>query len=256
MTKPLPVHGADLSHNNESVNLQVAQEAGLQWVYHKATQGRMFVDDMYESRRGDASFLELPFGAYHFSEATSSAREQMAHFMEIANPKAGDMRPMLDVEDSGGSFFSKMSLGARTAWVEEAVTFIEDEVGMKPFIYTPFDLGDTFGCPLWVARYSNENAAPNVPTPWVTYTIRQFSNGEFGVPKVFPGLKKVDLNCWRTDTSPERMLALNRLVGDSRGQHVDRAIAHLNHALKNAKDDKRVRRLKKAIKILNKIQPS
>lgn len=193
--KPLPVHGADISHHQASVDLARAQKAGLDWVFHKCTQGKSFVDAKYASRRDASRKIHLPFGAYHFA-TTSDPVQQANHFLKVAGIKPGDLRPMLDLENSPGSNFAAMSTAARTAWVKKFVDVIFKALGVKPFIYTPFDLNDHFDCPLWVARYSNSNAAPHVPRPWNTYTVRQFSNGQFGVPNSFPGLGHVDLNCF------------------------------------------------------------
>lgn len=205
MTKPLPVHGADISHHQGTVDLAKARAAGLQWIYHKATQGKGYVDDRYVERRDIARKLGLPFGAYHFAETTSTPEAQAAHFLKVAGIHPGDMRPMLDLENTTGSSFSGMNLAARTAWVGRFVTVIKKATGVEPFIYTPFDLTSAFNCPLWVARYNPDNAEPRTPKPWKTYTIRQFTNGVVGVPNSFPGLGRVDLNTWNGD--PKQLLA-------------------------------------------------
>lgn len=205
-TKPLPVHGADISHHQKTVDLKKAKAAGLDWLTHKATQGVHFTDPRYAERRDLARKLGLPFSAYHFAQTNTTPERQAAHFLEVAGIKPGDKRPMLDLEDDKrvGSFFSKMSVAARTEWVRRFVDVVKKELGVAPFIYTPFDLANHFDCPLWVARYSNKNEPPKVPKPWSTYTIRQFSNGDYGVPNSFPGLGHVDLNCWNGD--PAKML--------------------------------------------------
>lgn len=42
--KPLPVHGADVSHHQPTLDLKLAKAKGLQFLYHKATEGDSFVD--------------------------------------------------------------------------------------------------------------------------------------------------------------------------------------------------------------------
>lgn len=204
-----PVHGADISHHQASVDLAKAKAAGLGFLFHKCTQGQGYVDPRYAVRRGIARELGLPFGAYHFAE-TGDPVSQARRFLKVAALRPGDMRPMLDLEDTTGSSFSRMSVKARTQWVGDFVAEVKHELGVLPFIYTPFDLSDHFGCPLWVARYNNANKPPHVPKPWRTYTVWQFSNGVFGNPRSFTGLGHVDLNTWNGEP-PTRMLRAFRL---------------------------------------------
>lgn len=203
--RPLPVHGADISHHQAKVDLEAAKSAGLDWVCLKSTQGKTFIDNTYVARRDKARKINLLTSAYHFAENSSTPEAQVTHFLNTAGIKAGDMRPMLDVEDyeQGRSFFSRMTLNERTDFVGRFVARIKSELGVLPFIYTQLDLSEHFNCPLWVARYNPLNMPPKVPAPWKTYTIRQFSNGAVGVPSSFPGLGHVDLNCWNGD--PDRL---------------------------------------------------
>lgn len=216
--KPLPVHGADTSHHNPFTNAQMKQamDAGLDWISLKATQGQKFIDNKYVGRRDHARKIGLPCMAYHFAE-TSDPVSQAKHFLKVAGIKPGDMRPMLDLEDyaQGKSFFSKMTIAARTKWVGAFVAVIEKELGVKPFIYTPFALNDDFGCPLWVARYNPRNELPHIPKPWKAWTIRQFTNGQVGVPNSFVGLGHVDLNCW--DGAPKTRLKTYTIKGRHEG---------------------------------------
>src|SRR5690349_10737349 len=49
--KDLVVHGADLSHHNADPALIKARDAGLKFVYHKATEGTTVRDPKYPARR-------------------------------------------------------------------------------------------------------------------------------------------------------------------------------------------------------------
>lgn len=196
MSKALPVHIADLSHHNASVDLGRAKKAGLLGLYHKATQGKGYVDPKYAARRASAKQYSLPFGGYGFAETTSAAVIQARHFIAKASPKPGDLRPVLDLEDypDGRSFFSRMSLKDRTAWVGNWVDVVVELAGVHPLIYTTMDLADRFDCRLWVPRYNDDNRAPKIPKPFHDYTLWQFTDGQDGNPDSYPGLGHCDLN--------------------------------------------------------------
>lgn len=188
------IHGADLSHwQSGTLNFAAAKKAGLRFLYHKATEGTGYTDPNYARRRTQARGAGVPFGAYHFAKTSGSPETQASHFLKVAAPRKGDMRPMLDFEDPA---LGRWSVARKSDFVRRFVAVIERETGVKPFIYIPgtWALNSTFDCPLWVPRYSNSNAAPRIPRPWKTYTVWQFSNGVYGNPKSIAGLGHVDLN--------------------------------------------------------------
>ena len=106
---------------------------------------------------------------------------------------------MLDLESLEG-----MSLAEVTRWTGRWVDTVTRDLrrrGLvgKPIIYTPFDLGNGFGCLLWVARYSDDFRAPTIPKPWQRATIWQHSNGRYGPVKHVPGFGPVDVNAVHPD---------------------------------------------------------
>lgn len=193
MTTPYPVHIIDWSHYQEKLALkpQVLKAAGCKALVHKATEGTSMQDSQYSRRRREAAEGALPFGAYHFATASSPADAQARYFLSFAKIQTGDVRPMLDLEDGA---FSTWTVKRLSDWVATWTSIVEKEVGVKPFIYTHFNLDARFkDYPLWTSRYSNSNAAPAIPSPWKSYTVHQFSNGVYGVPNSFQGFHS-DLN--------------------------------------------------------------
>ncbi|HEU5032697.1 MAG TPA: glycoside hydrolase family 25 protein [Spirillospora sp.] len=180
----------DLSHWNAGpVGWKAMLHAGVKAVYHKATEGAGYVDPKFVGRRRGAREAGMPFGAYHFARpAASSGTAQARHFLRVAGVRPGDPRPMLDLEDRGGKNAAQL-----TAWVSEFVAEVRRQLGCPPFLYTRFNLTHTLDCPLWVARYSNSNAAPKVPSPWKVWTGWQFSNGQYGRPNYVAGAGHADL---------------------------------------------------------------
>lgn len=189
---PWPIDGIDLSHHNQGrIDWALAKAGGVKFVYHKCTQHTAFRDSMYASRRAEVKAQRIPFGAYHYAQPDkSSGLVQARFFLAVAKPVKGELPPMLDLEESGG-----LSMARLTDWADEFADEVERQTGERPELYTKFDLTRHIGCRLWAARYSNKNDAPHVPGVWRQWSIHQFSNGEFGVPRGCPGIAfPVDLN--------------------------------------------------------------
>ena len=189
------IDGVDLSHwQDGALDFSKAKRAGVKFIVHKATEGTSFEDKLYAERRHQAAAAGLVWGGYHFARPEmSSGAKQAQFFLSRMKPVSGDLRPVLDLEKTGD--LPPKMLGA---WAKDFADEVSARVGVKPIIYTPFDLTERLG-PLWVARYSNANRRPNIPKPWKSYAIWQFSNGTFGNPKVVPGIGHCDLNTLARD---------------------------------------------------------
>jgi GH25 family lysozyme M1 (1,4-beta-N-acetylmuramidase) len=199
MTEPLRVDGVDISHHQSGqLDLAGAKRRGLKWLYHKATEGTSLRDSNYPRRREEARKAGLPFGAYHFARADKGdARAEARFFLDYAKPKPGDLRPALDLETTEG-----LTLGELRIWAAGFIAECVKLTGVKPLVYTPYDLGAADdGCVIWRPRYNNTNTPPVLP-----WDIWQFSNGVYGVPNQLAGIGKVDLNVMRKGLSLQAML--------------------------------------------------
>jgi len=170
------VPGIDVSHFNGSVDWARVAGAGYKFVYAKATEGDTLDDAPYAAYRAGAGASELRFGAYHFARpqgATTGAIEVDAvaeadHYLDVAQPRPGDLLPVLDLEVTGGLSQSPLSIWTLT-WLHE----VEARLHVKPIIYTSPHFWETalannsaFAASgyrfLWVAHYTTA-PAPNVP---------------------------------------------------------------------------------------------
>jgi hypothetical protein len=109
------------------------------------------------------------------------------------------MLPMLDLESAEG-----LSMAELTTWTGTWVRTVTQQLAAagavgRPIIYTRFNLGNGFGCLLWVARYSDDFRAPIIPRPWKRAVIWQHSDGRFGPVKSVPGFGAVDANAMHPD---------------------------------------------------------
>ncbi len=188
MTTARTVHGADVSHHQGTLDLPAAKKAGLQFLWHKATEGNTLKDAEYAGRRAAAAKAGVPFGAYHFARPdVGDAAVEATFFVKTAQPKPGDLLPALDLETTEGLTLTQLKVWARTF-----AETVERLTGFDTALYCPWDLG--LGLVRWVPRYNRDNRLPAVP-----WDIWQFSGGaEFpGTPSTFPGLGAVDLNTFR-----------------------------------------------------------
>lgn len=189
------IDGVDLSHFQGGINIDwaAAKKAGVRFVYHKATEGTQWIDKSYEHRRAEAADNGVVFGAYHFARPTrDNAVEEAKHFMAFANPVPGNMLPALDLEVND----AHLTEDELTRWVADFFEVVFEHTGVhKGVLYTHFNtVSRPTGVYLWASRYSDSNRNPVVARPFRTWSIWQFSNGQFGSPSYVPGIGHVDID--------------------------------------------------------------
>lgn len=168
--------GVDVSnHQGSSIDwLQVAG-AGYTFAFAKASEGTTFTDSTYAINRSGTKAAGLDFGAYHFAQpagtsdatVTASAIAQADHFVDVAQPRGGDLPPVLDLETVNG-----LSVARLTQWTQAWLTEVAARTGVSAMIYTSPSfwkkyLGDTSsfaanGNHLWVAHWTTAGS-PLVP---------------------------------------------------------------------------------------------
>jgi GH25 family lysozyme M1 (1,4-beta-N-acetylmuramidase) len=183
--------GVDVSNYQGTIDwIQVGDDNNT-FVFAKATEGTTFTDITYAVNRAGAQGVGLQLGAYHFGRPAgsgdpaifASAIAQADHFVDIAQPKGGDLPPVLDLESNGG-----LSPTALVRWTQAWLDEVFARTGVRALIYASpsfwkNSLGDTpvfagAGNPLWIAHWT-KNAAPLVPASnWggLGWTFWQWSN--------------------------------------------------------------------------------
>lgn len=177
------VLGADISHYNQPLCLESAKLAGLGFLFHKATQGLLYVDPYFSDRRNGCSDLNIPFGAYHFATG-DNPKAQVEHFLSVAK---GVPVLALDFEKNTGG--RSMSLSQ----AEDFCEILENETDARVIVYTGSWLkdmhrGDTSltGYPLWLAQYGQ----PVLPLGFTKWSFLQFTDGHVGpdyLPDIYDG---------------------------------------------------------------------
>jgi GH25 family lysozyme M1 (1,4-beta-N-acetylmuramidase) len=168
--------GVDVSnHQGSSIDwLQVAG-AGYTFAFAKASEGTTFTDSTYAINRTGTKAAGLYFGAYHYAQpagtsdatVTASAIAQADHFVDVAQPRGGDLPPVLDLETVNGLNVARLVQWTQ-AWFDEVAA----RTGASAMVYTSPSfwkryLGDTDSVAagahhLWVAHWTTASA-PLVP---------------------------------------------------------------------------------------------
>ncbi|HXR11637.1 MAG TPA: GH25 family lysozyme, partial [Gaiellaceae bacterium] len=167
--------GVDVSHYQGLINWTQVASNSFRFTFAKATEGLTLVDATYPVNRAGAEGMGLRFGAYHFGRPGGSSAAGIAanaiaqadHFVDIAQPQAGELPPVLDLEVTGS-----LSPANLTAWAAAWLNEVKARTGVSGFIYASPDfwkneLSNTAsfalgGYRLWVAHWTT-NASPSVP---------------------------------------------------------------------------------------------
>jgi len=155
------LHGIDISHHQGDIDwdmLRTARVNGcpLRFCVVKATEGRTYIDPDFEDNYYQAREHGLVRGAYHFWNASASARQQAYFYLSVVDLEYGDLPPVLDVEQ-------KDELQTTENFRREVLTWlhiVEDRYHKRPIIYTNYkfkllylnsDVFDSY--PFWIAHY-------------------------------------------------------------------------------------------------------
>jgi lysozyme len=95
--------GIDISHYQGDVDWAKIKADGVSFAWAKATQGNYLVDSRWtEGRHKAAIEAGIHFGGYHFADLGQDPVLNAKNFLKaIGSLRAGDLLPMVDVEDSG-----------------------------------------------------------------------------------------------------------------------------------------------------------
>ena len=136
-------------------------DVSIRFTFIKATEGVLLADRKFQRNWNESKKAGIIRGAYHYFKPNKSGYWQARFFLQTVNFKAGDMLPVLDVEERGTESRAKFQ-----ANLKKFLNEIEKEVGVKPIIYTGYKFyednlaGDFDGYPLWIANYYRSKLRP------------------------------------------------------------------------------------------------
>ncbi|BDX05510.1 hypothetical protein MACH26_10310 [Planctobacterium marinum] len=155
------MEGIDVSHDQGEVNWSQVVGSGIQFVYHKATDGITWRDPMFDKNLQSLSALKVDIGAYHFFEAEDDPQKQAQNFLNTIKGKPLTLAPMVDVETTKNQTSGQIKQRLKT-WLE----VVQKATGCTPIIYSYKDfwqdnIDPQFNYyPFWLADYSATMDAP------------------------------------------------------------------------------------------------
>lgn len=144
------LEGVDVSNWQGTVDFTKVKAAGKRFVFAKATEGTTWTDASYARNKANAIAAGLRFGAYHFARPGSAAGDAVKeadHFISVMGLRHGMLRPVLDLEVSGG-----LSVTALQSWVRSFLGRVYSRLGVRPMIYTSASFwASNMGSTTWFA---------------------------------------------------------------------------------------------------------
>jgi GH25 family lysozyme M1 (1,4-beta-N-acetylmuramidase) len=172
--EPSRVPGIDVSKWQGDVDWAAVASTNVRYVIMRATIGDtggtpLSVDPRYGEYLAGATANGLVVGAYHRAHvgtADGDPEEEADFFVDLAQIEAGDVVPVLDIEETHG-----LSVAEMKDWVRTWVMSVYARTGVRPMLYSsPYfwrtNMGDatwfaTHGYPLWIAHWGVDE--PDVP---------------------------------------------------------------------------------------------
>jgi lysozyme len=185
-------YGIDVSHHQGKIDWQSVKNAGPQFSYAKATQGKTLVDSRFDENIKGARNVGLRVGAYHFLSHGTTPKDQAANFINTYGPKRekNDLPPVLDLEwdIAPGGKQDRWAAQSPSKIVDKCVEWlkiVEDEFGVAPLIYTNKSwwegrLGNEGkrlkGYGIWMSRYGRwDQPGPPMPDE-LSWALWQFTD--------------------------------------------------------------------------------
>jgi GH25 family lysozyme M1 (1,4-beta-N-acetylmuramidase) len=210
---PPGVAGIDVSKYQRKVDLKAAAQAGIRFVFVKATQGTTILDDWYQRNVRGARSAGLYLGSYHFFDYRKGGTAQADWFVDAMRAAGADMNvlpPVVDVECL--SSMGKADQGYARTQLRTFVDRVYQRTGRLVMVYTSKTMWKrvtgndlTFGDhPLWVACWITSDptgcaSGPLLPAGWTSWDFWQ--HGPRVIPDPLPDdpghTRKVDGNVFR-----------------------------------------------------------
>jgi GH25 family lysozyme M1 (1,4-beta-N-acetylmuramidase) len=174
---PTTTYGIDVSRFQGDIDWDAVAGSGVKFAFIQVSRSLTDVDMKFDFNWRRAKEVGILRGAYQRFHPGQDVMAQANLFLSKLGPyQAGDLPPVLDVEDADGLGPTAIANAVRQ-WVE----YVEQELGVRPIIYTGFYFwrdsvggADFSEYPLWIANYGA--SCPLVPPAWTKWTIHQYSS--------------------------------------------------------------------------------
>jgi GH25 family lysozyme M1 (1,4-beta-N-acetylmuramidase) len=204
--------GIDVSRFQGDINWAQVKGAGVKFAWIQISRSLTDIDVKFPYNWQQAKANGILRGAYQRFHPAQDVMAQAKLFLDKLGPfEAGDMPPMLDVEDSDGLNATQIATAVKQ-WMD----YVEPRVGVTPIIYTGYYFwrdsvasADFSQHPLWIANYSA--TCPLVPDHWTRWAFHQYSS-----TVMLPGItaNTVDVNKFNGTIEDLKALAAVPSCGD------------------------------------------
>jgi lysozyme len=203
LIEPNTIFGIDLSSYSGEVDWKsVSANKSVEYVIVRATMGTDRVDHRFAAHWKELIKLDLVRGAYHFFRPSEDLDQQFENFRSSVVLMKGDMRPILDIENSG-DLTQKEIIAIVSKWRE----LCQKHWGVNPIIYTYLNfykqnlINEVDPADLWLASYTKNSLRKS----GLQCTVHQFSDAI-----AIKGLReRVDGNMFFGDSADFRQLCFN-----------------------------------------------
>jgi lysozyme len=208
-------YGIDVSRFQGDIDWQKVKNSGVEYAFIQISRSLTDIDAKFAYNWKRAKEVGILRGAYQRFQPGQDVIGQAKLFVDKLEQNgftAGDLPPVLDVEDANG--LTAAQIAAR---VKQWMEYVEPRVGLRPIIYTGFYFwrdsvggADFTQHPLWIANYSA--TCPLVPQHWTRWTLHQYSSSA-----TIPGItaNTVDVNRFNGTLAELKALATMPACGDS-----------------------------------------
>ncbi len=156
-------------------------DTNINFIICKASEGTTLTDPKFAIYWKNIS-PRVKKGAYHFFRPHLSGIEQAKLFLSVVNFEAGQLFPVIDIEDS--RIYRKIPSARVAKNLKDMIRYIETELNVKPIIYTNASFWNRQFLPhfremkneyhLWIADYRFREE-PAIPKGWDDWSIWQHS---------------------------------------------------------------------------------
>lgn len=192
--------GIDVSSHNGTIDFKKVREAGVRYAWIKITEGTTHQNPGFQKKFDDARDAGIIVGAYHFGRPDTYAgdsrdwEKEADNFLlqlEKAGLEAGDLVPMLDVENG-----VKTDDSYNCEWYLNWLYKVGCETKVKPIVYTARWAWQLYvmkaekelqnklaSYPLWLASYNSGVEPERTTTLWDEWDVWQWT-GSGAVPGI------------------------------------------------------------------------
>ena len=170
------LRGIDVSEYQGVIDWDAVAADGVDFAFIRVSHSTIHYDDRFDVNWEQSQAAGVTVGVYQYYEPAEDPIAQADLMLAAIGDQPGDLPPVIDVETAGGLSGDQIAASVQT-WIDH----VEDELGVRPIIYTgsyfwnDVVASDAFvDYPLWIAHYFVE--CPLTPTPWTRWTFHQHSD--------------------------------------------------------------------------------